>query len=739
MKFKLIAILAGFLIAMSGAVSAQDGPDTSPGVARISLIHGDVSTQRGDTSEWSAASLNQPVVAGDRISTGDRSRTEVQLDYANILRLDERAQANVVGLTRNQIQIQLGQGLAHYTVYKNGEADAEIDTPNVAIHPDRRGGSYRIYVAGDGRTEVTVRNGSVEISTPQGSTRVEKGEIITIEGTGDQTEYKIADAPNRDAFDRWNSDRDNMIRNAQAWKHTNNYYTGAEDLDAYGRWTTVPDYGPVWIPTVGPGWAPYRAGQWVWEPGWGWTWVSYEPWGWAPYHYGRWMSVGGLWGWWPGPVYTNPYYYPVWAPAYVSFFGFGSGWGVGFGFGGGWGSIGWLPVGPCDRFYPWWGGYRTRYNVVNITNITNIYNGRGGWGPLHGGTMYSNIRHAINDPGFRRSLSTVPANQFGHGRVTVRPVSHEMFRNAHFVDGNLPVVPTRRSLQISGRPAARSTISNRVQNERFFSNTRRPVTSPVSFAHEQAQMQNSIRQNSRFTPINGNQVARGNQRSFANEGNSRSGSAPRPGVNSNGSNAATPGWHRFESNGQKAPAGNTPSRSFSNRSAEPAGRSTGNSNWNSVPRPGNNSSRAVAAPREATNNGGGWQRFSQAPSRPASGQSMSRAPQNESWRSNRSSAPESRSYGNYSRPPLNMRQPIVTPRGGDYSRPSNSQPSYSRPSYGGDRGGYSAPSRGSYSAPSRGGYSAPSRGGSAPSRGGSAPSRGGGSPSHGNSGGHHGR
>ncbi len=88
MKVRLIAILAGFLIAMSGAVSAQDGPDASAGVARISLIHGDVSTQRGDSGEWAAASLNAPVVSGDRISTGDRSRTELQLDYANLLRLD---------------------------------------------------------------------------------------------------------------------------------------------------------------------------------------------------------------------------------------------------------------------------------------------------------------------------------------------------------------------------------------------------------------------------------------------------------------------------------------------------------------------------------------------------------------------------------------------------------------------------------------------------------------------------
>src|SRR6266404_3808715 len=57
------------------------------GVARVSLIHGDVSTQRGDSGDWASAVLNAPIVSGDRVSTGDNSRAELQLDYANILRI----------------------------------------------------------------------------------------------------------------------------------------------------------------------------------------------------------------------------------------------------------------------------------------------------------------------------------------------------------------------------------------------------------------------------------------------------------------------------------------------------------------------------------------------------------------------------------------------------------------------------------------------------------------------------
>ena len=55
----------------------QQGTDSAAGVARISLIHGAVSTQRGDSADWATAVLNAPIVSGDKVSTGDNSRAEV--------------------------------------------------------------------------------------------------------------------------------------------------------------------------------------------------------------------------------------------------------------------------------------------------------------------------------------------------------------------------------------------------------------------------------------------------------------------------------------------------------------------------------------------------------------------------------------------------------------------------------------------------------------------------------------
>src|SRR5271165_6003530 len=116
--------------AQPGGPTGEEPAKTDQGVGRISLIHGDVSTQRGDSGDWSAATLNQPVMTGDKVSTADSARTELQLDFANILRLGPNAKANIANFTHKDIQIQLGQGLATYTVSRDSEAEPEIDTPN---------------------------------------------------------------------------------------------------------------------------------------------------------------------------------------------------------------------------------------------------------------------------------------------------------------------------------------------------------------------------------------------------------------------------------------------------------------------------------------------------------------------------------------------------------------------------------------------------------------------------------
>jgi FecR protein len=499
-NFLVWVFLPGFFTVLS---SAQ--VDIPPGVARISLIQGDVSVQRGDTGDWAAAALNQPLVGGDRISTGDGSQAELQLDHSNILRLGNNAQAKIATV-QTQIQVQIGQGLAYYTVFKDSEAEVEIDTPNAAIRPTSNEGVYRIEVNGF-ETQVIVRAGAADISTPQGSTHVEVGQAATIRGTTDEAGSVLGGAPSKDSWDSWNNDRDGVIRNAQSWNYTNRYYVGSEDLDAYGHWINVPDYGRVWSPTVARDWSPYRVGRWVSEPYWGWTWVSHEPWGWTPYHYGRWFLYGKSWVWWPGPVDGVGNYRPEWAPAYVSFFGFGGHRGVSIGFG----SVGWLPIGPGDSFYPWYGRNDSQSNVVNVTdatNITKLNRGVGVVAPLRDDNQFSNVALAAVDVRIRKAISTVPADRFGTGRSAPATVSRRAFRGARIITGNLPIVPTRESLSATNRPASPSSISMSMsmsmmsggRPERFFTK-RQPPAAPQPFDRQAAQIQEGIQGSGALIPV----------------------------------------------------------------------------------------------------------------------------------------------------------------------------------------------------------------------------------------------
>ena len=706
--------------AQPGGPSGETPATTDQGVARLSLIHGDVSTQRGDSGDWSAAALNQPVMTGDKLSTGDNARTEVQLDFANTLRLAGNTKANVANLTHKNIQIQLGEGLATYTVSKDSEAEPEIDTPNVSVHPAHHDGVFRIEVHPDGDTLIIVRKGEAQIATPQGSTEIREGEMATVRGTSDQAQYKISAAPDRDDWDRWNSDRDHIIRDANSWRHTNRYYTGSQDLDSYGQWRHVDDYGDVWYPDQSSDWAPYRNGNWVYEPYYGWTWVGYEPWGWAPYHYGRWLWYGGAWGWWPGPVYG--WYRPFWAPAYVSFWGWGGGFGFGFGWGG-WGGFGWLPLGPCDYFHPWWGGYRGRFGWAG----RGWEGGRfGGIRPLHNGLRFSNLAN-LHDQHIGRAMSTVNAGHFGAGRVGAVAATSQQLRGARMMAGNLPVVPSRASLSASGRAASRATMRNS-GSQRFFG-SHNNLARPASFQQQTA----SLRQSMQQSHVGGIPAGGRSNAGFGrNPGTVGTMQRPSAGVanRETGSFGNRIGTSQSETRGGyrtfTPPSGNARSMEANNSSRGEPQRGT-----------------TQSAPAE---NRGGFRPFT-----PPSRSEMSRGSTGASERGNASgywnrTASNSNSQRGYSdgfgrgssRPQLDMRQPVVRgpSNGGSYPRGG-----YGAPSYGGSRGvpnfGGSRPSYGgSHGTPSYGGGGgrAPSGGGHF-GGGGGHPSGGGG---HSSGGGHSG-
>ncbi len=336
------------------------------GVARISLVNGDVSVRRGDSGDLSEAALNGPLVVNDHLATGQSGRAEIQFDWGNMIRLGPDTEVRLGELEDRRYLIQVATGTTTFRVLRDSGADVEISTPTVSVRPAEPG-SYRVTVFPDGRTEITVRAGQAEVFSPRGTETLAVGRTMEARGTPSDPEFMVNAAIPQDDWDRWNVDRDRGMERSSSYRYVSPDVAGGEDLDSYGRWTTDPQYGNVWIPNEDPGWAPYRDGRWVDEPYYGWTWVSDDPWGWAPYHYGNWYMSSFGWAWYPGPLYGRHY----WRPAMVGFFGWGAP-GIGIGLGFGFGNVGWVPLAPFERFRPWYGRGFANTAIVNVSAVSTF-------------------------------------------------------------------------------------------------------------------------------------------------------------------------------------------------------------------------------------------------------------------------------------------------------------------------------------------------------------------------------
>jgi hypothetical protein len=446
-RFLWLALVFTFalqVMCLTGSARAQDQDDDQDPptrVARLNYSSGSVSFQPGGEGEWVTAMANRPLTTGDNLWADQNSRAELHVGSLAI-RMNSETSLTFLDLDDRTTQLRLSMGSVILRVRHLDDGDLlEVDTPNVAFTIQRTG-EYRIDVNQDGtQTVTTVWHGRAEATGGGYSYTVVAGQQATFSGT-DQLDHEIAQIHPSDDFDNFAFQRDARDDHDESSNYISSEMTGYEDLDDYGRWHYVADYGPVWTPNgIGSGWAPYRDGHWVWVAPWGWTWVDDEPWGFAPFHYGRWAFVDSSWCWVPGPVVVRP----VYAPALVAFVGGGSGFHLSIGVGEG---VAWFPLGPREVYVPPYRvsrGYVNNVNVtntqVNVTQVTNVYN------------SYINNNNVTRVTYVNQRVPTA-----------VTAVSRETFVNARPVNRNLAQVNAREvadapvSHMIAAQPARASVL-----------------------------------------------------------------------------------------------------------------------------------------------------------------------------------------------------------------------------------------------------------------------------------------
>ena len=436
--------LLGLALLFTGlAAFAQQDP---PGrVARLSFHQGTVSFSPAGDDSWYDVVPNRPLTSGDRLWTDRNARAELQVGSA-ALRMDDQTGIAVSELDDETARITVQQGSLQVRVRDELAGQRfEIDSANLAVVIDAPG-DYRFETdPATGTTRVAIAAGRATLYGENGeSTQLGARQQLTVSGRNLAT---VSGAPPRagnDAFERWVAERDRIEDQSISARYVSREVLGYQQLDNYGDWQNVPEYGNVWYPrNVDAEWAPYRDGQWVDVAPWGWTWVDAAPWGFAPSHYGRWARIGPRWGWVPG----RPSARPVYAPALVGFVG---GANVG-----GRNGVGWFPLAPGE---PWRPGYHASQRYVDEANRAIAYQRQ---------VARAEYLHR-NTPG---ALSVVPADIFGRG-----PIARRDFLRA----------PEDRIAQMQVAPA----VPIAPRGERHFGGFGRPAASPPpAFQARQQQFQ----------------------------------------------------------------------------------------------------------------------------------------------------------------------------------------------------------------------------------------------------------
>ncbi|HEV7627507.1 MAG TPA: FecR family protein, partial [Streptomyces sp.] len=298
---------------------------------RIRHVEEGVSIQRATETGSEEATVNLPLLPGDRVWTDGNGRAEFQFPAGSLIRLDSASKLDYASHEEGRderLVLRLWSGALYLHIRDRRDGPFEFETPGGVVTAANRG-IVRIDVE-SGETRVSVYEGEAGLDNGTEEIRLRAGERVYAR-RGEAAEGPSPfDRGEGDEFAEWDDARQDRTAYASSQPATSlpdEVAPYAGEFEGHGAWYYETEVGHVWRPYVAANWQPYSNGRWVWSV-FGWTWVPYESWGWAVSHYGRWGYGSALgWYWIPGAS---------WAPAWVS-------WAAGGDY------VGWCPLGYRDR------------------------------------------------------------------------------------------------------------------------------------------------------------------------------------------------------------------------------------------------------------------------------------------------------------------------------------------------------------------------------------------------------
>jgi hypothetical protein len=308
------------LLALAAALPAQAAREKHQ--SYFSYDDGGTVVRQADDDRDIDARVNLPVYPGDEVITNRRGRAEIRLADGNVLAIDRATAVRFSSILDNyegesdETVVELKYGKVMFYRSDGGREDARLDTPNATYFADDEA-IFSVEADSSGHDRVTVFDGTIEVRTPNRTTRMRRGEDAEIDERGVYANASGGQV-SADDFERW------FLRRAERYGASTSRYLDRslayydDELSRNGSWTYINGYGYGWRPTVAVGWRPYFHGHWSRSRNGCLTWVSYEPWGWVPYHYGRW-SYDPFYGWFwlPGVGYAPAWVYWWYGNGYV--------------------------------------------------------------------------------------------------------------------------------------------------------------------------------------------------------------------------------------------------------------------------------------------------------------------------------------------------------------------------------------------------------------------------------------
>src|SRR5947209_2917832 len=183
------------LLLLAGHVNTLFAAEQVRAQHELLAPQGEVEVLRKGGNAWMSVKTNLSLLPGDTVRTGKDSRAAVRLSNYSVIRMD---QLTVMRLPepaspRKRFLVNLLKG-AIYFFHRERPVETDFDTPLVsgAI----RGTEFNLAVADNGRTVLTLIDGAVDLSNPQGQLALRSGEQAMVEPAAAPVKTAVIEAVN---------------------------------------------------------------------------------------------------------------------------------------------------------------------------------------------------------------------------------------------------------------------------------------------------------------------------------------------------------------------------------------------------------------------------------------------------------------------------------------------------------------------------------------------------------------